>query len=75
MEITLTPEMQELIERRISAGEFQSPVEVVVAALQARDAEESAFQEWRKEFDDEIGRRLAALDRGESVSEKEIRKT
>ena len=74
MEITLTPELEDIIQRRIASGRFSSVLEVVTVALQAQEVAELGSSEDRFGFNTELRRRLDALDRGEFVSADEAKR-
>lgn len=68
MNVTLTPELEEFIENKISTGRYQSPTEVIAAGLKPLDEKEgkpsfmvSSIEELHQKLDDS----LASLERGE----------
>lgn len=52
MKVSLTPEAQEILRRKVASGDFASAAEVVTAALELLDARDRSYDE-----------RLAALRR------------
>jgi antitoxin ParD1/3/4 len=63
MNVSLTPELEKFVSAKVGSGRYNSASEVVREALRLLEEHESA----RAEFNWEIGRRLASLDRGETV--------
>jgi len=72
MEVTLPPELQQLVEERVASGQYSSPNEFIVQALWVmRDYEELArirFEELKREI--AIG--LEAADRGEVLDGEQV---
>ena len=68
MEITLRPEDEEIIRRRLQSGAFASIDDVIHRALQSLATEEVLFQAHKEAIHHKIGRGLAELDRGEGLS-------
>ena len=68
MEITLKPEDEEIIRRRLQSGAFASIDDVIHRALQSLDTEEAWFQANQEAIHNKIGRGLAEIDRGEGLS-------
>ena len=73
MEITLRPEDEQIIRRRLDSGIYSNANEVVHRALESLDAEEGWLQANREALNKKIARGLAHLDRGEGVSAEESR--
>ena len=67
MTITLKPEDEQIIEKRLQTGAFSSVDEVIHRALKSLDAEE----DWLQANKEAIGRRIShgigQLDRGEGI--------
>lgn len=66
MTIELTPELAQLIQTQINAGRFQTPVEVVQAALHLLDDRGRDFQDVES-LKAEIAIGIAQADRGELI--------
>ena len=67
MNVSLTPELQEFVRNQVDSGRYNSVGEVVREALRLLEEHDSARAAQLAEFDEQLGRRLAALDRGEVV--------
>ena len=50
MTITLTPEMEDLIQNKVQSGRFGSPSDVVYEGLRLLEEEETRFDELRGEI-------------------------
>jgi len=68
MTINLKPELQQLIQKDIERGAYQSVEEFVERAVQMLHDEEELLWENKDAIHQEIGRGLAELDRGEGIS-------
>jgi antitoxin ParD1/3/4 len=68
MDIGLTPEHEELVDRTVSSGRYASMEEVISAALHLLDDEER----WRKYVIEKIDRGLAPAEAGQAVSLEEV---
>ena len=67
MNITLSPELEKLVNEKVQTGEFENAEAVVTQALHAlveRDREESQI---RKSIRDKIDRGIAQAERGEFI--------
>jgi antitoxin ParD1/3/4 len=67
MNVSLTPELEEFVSGKVQSGRYNSASEVVREALRLLPEYDSARAAQLAEFNQELGRRLAALDRGEVV--------
>ena len=67
MKIELKPEDEELIQKRLQSGVFQTIDEIIHDALNSQDAEEDWLQENRSTIDAKISRGLAQLDAGQEI--------
>lgn len=67
MNVSLTPELEEFVSAKVQSGRYNSASEVVREALRLLEQHDSARAAQLAEFNAELGRRLAALDRGEVV--------
>ena len=73
MNVSLTPELEKLVSAKVDSGRYNSASEVVREALRLPEEHDSARAAQLAEFNEELGRRLAVLDRGESVDLDEAR--
>ena len=71
MNVSLTPELEELVSAKVQSGRYNSASEVVREALRLLEEHDSARAAQLAEFNAELGRRLAALDRGDVVDPAE----
>jgi antitoxin ParD1/3/4 len=67
MNVSLTPELENLVNDKVRAGRYGSASEVVREALRLLDEHDQARAAQLDAFNKELGRRLASLDRGEHV--------
>ena len=67
MNVSLTPELEQFVSAKVRSGRYNSASEVVREALRLLEEHHAARAAQLAEFNGEIGRRLAALDRGETV--------
>jgi antitoxin ParD1/3/4 len=68
MTVQLTPEDENLIQKRLQSGVFRSVEEVIHDALASQDAETEWLAENKEAINEKIARGIAQLDRGEGVS-------
>jgi antitoxin ParD1/3/4 len=73
MNVSLTPELEKFVGAKVTSGRYNSASEVVREALRLLEEHDSTRVAQLAEFNKELGRRLAALDRGESVSPNDVR--
>ena len=73
MNVSLTPELEEFVSSKVGSGRYNSASEVVREALRLLEDHDSARAAQLAEFNGELGRRLASLDRGETVDPAESR--
>ncbi len=73
MNVSLTPELEQLVQSKVQSGRYNSASEVVREALRLLEDHDKARAAQLAEFNQELGRRLASLDRGESVDPAEVR--
>ena len=73
MNVSLTPELEKFVSAKVGSGRYNSASEVVREALRLLEEHDSARAAQLAEFNAELGRRLASLDRGESVDPAESR--
>jgi antitoxin ParD1/3/4 len=67
MEITITPELEEYVASKVASGTYTSPSEVCEAALRLLEEQEEDREERLAAFNEELGYRLASLDREENI--------
>jgi antitoxin ParD1/3/4 len=67
MNVSLTPELEKFVSAKVGSGRYNSASEVVREALRLLEEHDSARAAQRADFNGELGRRLASLDRGEAV--------
>ena len=67
MNISLTPELEKFVSSEVESGRYNSVSEVVREALRLLVQHDSARALQLAAFNEELGRRLASLDRGEVV--------
>ena len=73
MNVSLTPELDKLVAGKVESGLYTSASEVVREALRLLEEQERARVAQLAEFNRELGRRLASLDRGEAVDPAKVR--
>lgn len=73
MNVSLTPELEKFVNAKVDSGRYNSASEVVREALRLLEEHDSARAAQLAEFNGELGRRLASLDRGETVNPAESR--
>ena len=67
MNVSLTPELEELVSTKVESGRYTSASEVVREALRLLEERDLSRTAQLAEFNAKLGRRLAALDRGETA--------
>jgi antitoxin ParD1/3/4 len=73
MNVSLTPELEKFVSAKVGSGRYNSASEVVREALRLLEEHDSARAAQLAEFNGELGRRLASLDRGETVNPADVR--
>ena len=73
MNVSLTPEVEKFVSGKVQSGRYNSASEVVREALRLLEEHDSARAAQLDEFNQELGRRLAAPDRGEVVDPAKTR--
>jgi antitoxin ParD1/3/4 len=73
MNVSLAPELEKFVSAKVGSGRYNSASEVVREALRLLEEHDSARAAQLAEFNGELGRRLASLDRGETVDPVEAR--
>jgi antitoxin ParD1/3/4 len=74
MNVSLTPELDSFVAGKFESGRYNSASEVVREALRLLEEHDRARSAQLAAFNQELGARLASLDRGEHVAPKEARK-
>ena len=67
MNVSLTPELETFVQKKVNSGRYTSASEVVREALRLLEDQEKAIAAQRKEFRAELDRRTASLQRGEGL--------
>ena len=67
MNVSLTPELEKFVTTKVGSGRYNSASEVVREALRLLEENDQARTAQLKEFNRELGHRLASLDRGKTV--------
>jgi antitoxin ParD1/3/4 len=67
MNVSLTPELEKFVSAKVESGRYNSASEVVREALRLLEEHDQARAAQLTEFNQELGRRLDSLDRGEHV--------
>lgn len=73
MNVSLTPELEELVSAKVQTGRYSSASEVVREALRLLEDRDRAKAAQLAELNRELGRRLSSLDRGQRVNPEEAR--
>ena len=67
MNVSLTPELEKFVSAKVGSGRYNSASEVVREALRLLEEHDSVRAAQLAKFNGKLGRRLASLDRGETV--------
>jgi len=67
MNVSLTPELEELISQKVQSGRYTSASEVIREALRLLEEQDQLRQKRLAEVGRKIDRGLAQLDRGEGI--------
>ena len=73
MNVSLTPELEKFVVSKVESGRYHSASEVVREALRLLEERDQVKSAQLLEFNQELGRRLDALARGERVKPDEAR--
>ena len=73
MNVSLTAELEKFVSAKVDSGRYNSASEVVREALRLLEEHDQARAAQLAGFDQELGRRLETLDRGQHVSPAETR--
>ena len=68
MNVSLTPKLEQFVQSKVGKGRYNSASVVVREALRLLEEHDKVRTAQLAEFNEELGRRLASLDRGESVN-------
>ena len=72
MNVSLTPELEEFVNAKVNSGRYSSPSDVVKDALRLLEEREQPRTARLADFNQELERRLDALDRGCQADPAEI---
>lgn len=67
MNVSLTPELEQFVSTKVGSGRYTSASEVVREALRLLEEHDQARSTQIAAFNQELGHRLASLDRGERI--------
>jgi antitoxin ParD1/3/4 len=73
MNVSLTPELDRFVADKVESGRYNSASEVVREALRLLEEHDRARNAQIAAFNQELGARLASLDRGELVNPETVR--
>ena len=73
MNVSLTPALEKFVADKVQSGRYTSASEVVREALRLSEQHEISRETQLKAFNEELDRRIAALDRGEFVDAETIK--
>jgi Arc/MetJ-type ribon-helix-helix transcriptional regulator len=74
MQLTVPPDLETLINKRISSGVYTSAEDVLRRALEAQDAEESWTDEERRALSAHIEEGYLQAERGELIDRDQVRR-
>jgi antitoxin ParD1/3/4 len=72
MNISLLPDLEDLIRRKVDSGEYESPSDVVIRALYLLDAHDRVRQLRLEDLRAEIAIGIEQCDQGEVVDANEV---
>jgi antitoxin ParD1/3/4 len=67
MNVSLTPELEKFVSTKVESGRYNSASEVVREALRLLEEHDQARAAQLSDFNQQLGRRLSSLDRGEHI--------
>ena len=73
MNVSLTSELEKFVSDKVESGRYNSASEVIREALRLLEEHDQVRAGQLAEFNLELGRRLAAIDRGEIMKPAEAR--
>ena len=74
MNVSLTPELDKFVSAKVESGRYNSASEVIREALRLLEEHDRARAIQLAAFNQELGARLASLDRGEFAEPDAVRK-
>jgi Arc/MetJ-type ribon-helix-helix transcriptional regulator len=74
MQLNVPPDLELLINKRLSSGSFESVEDVLRRALEAQDAEESWTDEERRALSAHIEEGYLQAERGELIDDAQVRR-
>ncbi len=72
MNVSLTPELEELVNEKVSSGQYNNPSEVIREALRLLRERDELQEIQRAELRQEIARGIEATERGELISGEDV---
>lgn len=72
MNVSLTPELENFVQRKVKAGRYNSASEVVREALRLLEDHDKLRATQIEEFRAELDRRIESLDRGEGIDGESV---
>ena len=73
MNVSLTPELEDFVSAKVQSGRYNSASEVVREALRLLEEHDQVRAAESAKFNGELGGRLAAIDRGETIDPAQAR--
>ena len=73
MNVSLTPELEQLVAEKVQSGRYSSASEVIREALRLLEEHDELRQKRLADVRDKIDRGLRQLDQGQGISGKEAR--
>ena len=73
MNVSLTAELEKFVSSKVESGRYNSASEVIREALRLLEEHDNARAAQLSEFNQELGRRLASIDRGGTMQPGEAR--
>ncbi len=74
MQLTISPDLELLVQKRLASGTFTSVEDVIRRALEAQDAEESWTGEERRALDEKIDRAIEQVTAGRIFGPEDSRR-
>jgi Arc/MetJ-type ribon-helix-helix transcriptional regulator len=74
MQLSIPPDLETLIKKRLSSGGYASVEDVLRRALEAQDAEESWIDEGRRALSSQIEEGYLQAERGELINDAQARR-
>jgi antitoxin ParD1/3/4 len=68
MNVSLTPELENFVQTKVTSGRYTSASEVIREALRLLEEHDKARAVQLEDFRSQVDRRLASLDRGEGLN-------